>query len=547
MKFAQIVKTLAFLSAASLVACSTKGGPAVPASKSVATGTAVTQTIVGLGDSLTAGEQSDGLLGQTGVALPDSTTVFSPIAAIGMIPPTQENGWFSLFYSDAKSMTWDEQATGSTSALPLIVGIADQGGLGTQILPANTAYTGGVPFYTIPGDSSCDTLNTDAYTYSNDASTTIRVNPTSTTYDLGIPSLTLHEAIAMYQPTSPQCSELYNPPTSTAEAEIDALQSLVGGESEYFYPVMEKYSPPGSEVTPLQAAVALHPTLTTVWLGANDMLKYIFSGGTAPGLDTTEALVKADMTTIINTLKSAGSNVIVADLPDVIEAPQFQEVGIPPDGIAQCEIQTWLPCLIYEVAGATYGCNYSNSGTSPCSTVWADAEGETELLESDYSFLDPSGSQNAFLTETGLISLLEGATLTASENGTDYVTASFATQVQAVNTAINDGIEAAATATGAAYVPVDQIFGGIYSGSGTYFDEAASVDPGVCCTLAFGGGLVTFDGLHPSDTGYALIANAFVSAANAKFGTSLTAISPSSAWSGAGGIYAPYPDPYAPH
>lgn len=537
MKFVQIVKTLALISAAFLVACSTKGGPAVPASRSVATGTAVLTTIVGLGDSLTAGEQSDGVLGATGVTLPDASTLFSPIEAIGMIPPTQENGWFSLFYSDAKGLTWDEQATPSTSVLPLVAGP----GLGDQILPANPAYTGGVPFSTVPGRSSCDTFNSDAYTYGNSSTTVVRVNPTATTYDLGIPSLTLHEAIAMYQPLSPQCTALFNPPANTEEAEIDALQSLVGGESQYFYPVMEKYSPPGSEVTPLAAAVALRPTLTTVWLGANDLLKYIFSGGTASGLDTTQALVKSDMTTVINTLKNAGSNVIVADLPDVIETPQFAVVPNP-SSQTLCEIQTYLACLIYDVI--------ENSGGT-----FAEAEGLAEDIQVSNSQL----AGNSYLTESGVIYVLEeylsSGTVTIPTTGcsagtclgTYYVTASFATQVEDVNNAINAGIQAAATATGAAYVPVDQIFAGIYSGSGTYFDEAASIDPGICCTLAFGGGLVSLDGLHPSDTGYALIASYFVQAANTAFGTSLTAISPASAWSGAGGIYAPYPDPYAPH
>ncbi len=541
MKFAHIVKTLALLSAASLVACSTKGGSAVPASRSAVTGAAVTQTIVGLGDSLTAGEQSDGVLGQYGVALPYSTTLFSPLEALGIIPPTQENGWFSLFYSDAKGMTWAEQATGSTSALPLIAGIADEGGLGTQLLPANPTYSDGVPFSSIPGTSSCDAINSEAYTYSDAASATIRVNPSSTTYDLGIPSLTLHEAIAMYQPTSPECSELFNPPSTTAEAEIDSLQSLVGGESEYFYPIMEKYSPPGSEVTPLAAAVSLHPTLTTVWLGANDLLKYIFSGGTAPGLDTTQALVQSDMTTIIKTLQNAGSRVIVADLPEVIEAPQFSIVPNP-SSEALCEIQTYLACLIYDVISSSGG-------------TFTDAEDLAEDIQLSNSQL----AGTSYLTESGVVYVLEeylstgGVTIPTtgcsggSCLGTYYITASFATSVESVNSAINAGIEAAATATGAAYVPIDQIYAGIYSGSGSYFDAAIAIGSGVCCTLAFGGGLVSFDGLHPTDSGYALIASYFVNEANSAFGTSIPAITPSSAWSGAGGIYAPYPDPYAPH
>ncbi len=532
MKLQSTVKTLAFISALSLAACSTGGGPSIPAGRTPpSSGSQVTQTIVGLGDSLTAGYQSGGMLGAANVALPDPATLFSPLAGIGIVPPTQENGWFSLFYASAKGMTWAEQANGGTSVLPLIAGP----GIGNQILPANPLYTGGIPFATIPGGSSCDSFNQSAYIFASASSTSVRVNPAAMTYDLGIPSLTLHEAIGMYQPTTTTCLELYNPPANAAQADIDALQSLVTGESESFYPVMEKYDPPGAEVTPLAAAVALHPTLTTVWLGANDLLKYAFSGGAAPGLDITSAQAQADTTTIIKRLKSAGSNVIVADLPNIVETPQFAIVGNPPSQ-AYCQIQTWLPCILTEVVGLP----------------WASAEAYVAgTLIPDDSFLAPSGSQNAYLTETGVITLIEAsgnpASLTASENGTDYLTASFAAQVQTVNTAINTGIQTAASANGAAYVPIDQIFAGIYSGSGAYFTEAASINPGICCTLAFGGGLLTLDGLHPSDTGYALIASVFAQTANSAYGTSIPAINPTGAYDGLGGIFAPYPDPYAPH
>ncbi|MGH7737770.1 MAG: SGNH/GDSL hydrolase family protein [Candidatus Tyrphobacter sp.] len=526
MRVPSIIKTLAILAAAMLAACSTRGGSAIPPTGTQpSSGAGVTQTIVGLGDSLTAGEQSSGVLGSATVPLPDPTTLFSPIGAIGIVPPTQENGFFSVLYSAAKGSTWAAQANPTSSVLPLIAGP----GIGNQILPANPAYTGGIPFATLPGRSSCDAFNQSAYSYASVVGS-VRMNPTATTYDLGIPSLTLHEAIAMYQPTTTSCVAIYPTPANAAQAEIDALQSLVSGESENFYPVMEKYSPPGSEVTPLQAAASLHPTLTTVWLGANDLLRYAFSGGVAPGLDTTTAQVKSDMTTIIATLQHAGSDVIVADLPNIIQTPQFAIVGIPPGGQAQCAIQTWLPCVLADVG-------YS----------WTNAEAATNVLISTYSFLAPSGTNYAYLNESGAVYILGGGTLTAAQNGTYFLTAAFGVQVQSVNAAINAGIQAAASANHAAYVPIDQIFAGIYSGSGTYFNEAASINPGICCTLAFGGGLLSLDGLHPSDTGYALIASVFAQTANTAFGTSIPAINPAGAYDGLGGIYAPYPDPYAQH
>jgi lysophospholipase L1-like esterase len=534
-----IVKTLSILSlaalAASLSACGGSGvggalGPAPAPGKPLSTN--VTQRIVGLGDSLTFGEQSEGMLGSTSVSLAGDVEFTS--IGLNTIPPTQENGFFSLLYSDANGMTWVQQATPGISVLPLINGP----GLGDQILPANPADTGGIPFATVPGRSSCDSFNQSAYawgTAGGNLGTTVRMNPTSTTYDLGIPSLTLAEAIGMIQPQAPTCKLIYPTPSSAAQAAIDSLQALVGGESGLFYPVMEKYASPTHQISPLQAAEELNPTLTTVWLGANDLLRYIFSGGTAPGVDTTSGQVQSHMTTIIKDLKHVGSNVVVATIPNVLETPQFAIVGNPPSQ-AVCQIQTWLPCIIYEL------------GFEP---TFADAEAYTSFLESSDTFLAPSGSQNAYLTESGLIALVVAggnpAAFNANENGSFYLTASFASQVQSVNTAINNGIVAAASANSVPAVRIDQIMDGIYSGSGPYFAQAASINPPKCCTLAFGGGVLSLDGLHPSDTGYALVAEAFVQTINTAFGTSLPAIAPASAYTGAGGIYASYPDPYAQH
>lgn len=545
MKLTDTIKGLAFVALVALGACSGGGGngslgtmPALPPGRPGPSGPAqVTQTIVGLGDSLTAGYQSAGMLGATTVSLTGYGALFNP--PLAAVPPTQENGWFSLFYSDAKSMTWIQQATPGTSILPLISGP----GIGNQILPANPLITGGIPFATVPGRLSCDAFNQSAFVYASDSvAGGVRMNPASTTYDLGIPSLTLHEAIGMYQPTTTTCVELFNPPANVQQAAIDALQSLVGGESENFYPVMEKYSTPGHGVTPLQAAVALQPTLTTVWLGANDLLKYAFSGGAAPGLDLTESQVESDTTQIIQALQHAGSDVIVADLPNIVETPQFAVVPNPA-AQAQCGFQTYLACILYEF------------GFTP----FAVAEGEASYVQSHNTQL----AGNSYLTESGLIYLIEeihllgptavsipttGCGVTGGSClGTYYLTASFATQVQTVNAAINAGIKAAATKSQAAFVPIDQIFAGLYSGSGPYFAEAASINPGKCCTLAFGGGILSLDGLHPSDTGYALIAQVFAQTANTAFGTSIPAINPASAYSGVGGIYAPYPDPYAQH
>ncbi|MBV9278215.1 MAG: hypothetical protein JOZ97_08275, partial [Candidatus Eremiobacteraeota bacterium] len=74
-----------------LAACSGGGGTSAPSTVPGPNGTGILSQIVGVGDSLTAGEQSGGLLG-----IPTT----SPISILPghLVPPTQENGWWALFF-----------------------------------------------------------------------------------------------------------------------------------------------------------------------------------------------------------------------------------------------------------------------------------------------------------------------------------------------------------------------------------------------------------------------------------------------------------------
>ena len=122
--------------------------------------------IVGVGDSLTAGYQADGMLGATGVA--------NPLFPGTTIPPTQEQG----YWADV-----DEQASGlplsqaiarefdpAISPLPLIAGP----GINNQIVPALPAP---VRACRKPGNSCADDGGFNAAGYLLGASKRVRMNP----------------------------------------------------------------------------------------------------------------------------------------------------------------------------------------------------------------------------------------------------------------------------------------------------------------------------------------------------------------------------------
>jgi lysophospholipase L1-like esterase len=113
----------------------------------------------------------------------------------------------------------------------------------------------------------------------------------------------------------------------------------------------------------------------------------------------------------------------------------------------------------------------------------------------------------------------------------DFVLDAVAQNASAQNAAYNTIIANVASTNGAALADV-----------ATLFNQAATtgipVNPPKCCNALYGGGLFSLDGLHPSNTGYALIANLMITAANTGYGTSIAPVNVSA-------IYAT--DPYAPH
>ena len=99
-----------------------------------------------------------------------------------------------------------------------------------------------------------------------------------------------------------------------------------------------------------------------------------------------------------------------------------------------------------------------------------------------------------------------------------YLDQTFAAQAIALNDAYNQTTDQVATGTGAALAPVTATFLGLSS-------TGVPLAPGVTLTTRYGGGIFSFDGVHPSDTGYALVANLFIQAADTKYSLTIPPVS----------------------
>jgi hypothetical protein len=140
---------------------------------------------------------------------------------------------------------------------------------------------------------------------------------------------------------------------------------------------------------------------------------------------------------------------------------------------------------------------------------------------------------------------------TGSGMGTYYITPAFSGRVQSLNNVINQGIDNSAKANNVPLVPISKIFDGLASGNraNPYFRQAASINPGICCTLTWQGGLTSFDSLHPSNTGYAIIAYYFIQTINTVEHQHIPQIDIRAAYNGTRCAVKAYcfPDVYAPH
>jgi hypothetical protein len=79
----------------------------------------------------------------------------------------------------------------------------------------------------------------------------------------------------------------------------------------------------------LELAMAQSPSFFSLWIGNNDVLGYATSGG-ASGALTDQATFDFAYNTLINTLTSQGAQGVVANIPDVTTIPYFTTVPFAP-------------------------------------------------------------------------------------------------------------------------------------------------------------------------------------------------------------------------
>ena len=236
--------------------------------------------------------------------------------------------------------------------------------------------------------------------------------------------------------------------------------------------------------TAVQQAVALRPTFITVWIGNNDVLGAAVSGRAIEGETLTPvALFRAHYQQLVEGLTTTGAFIVASNIPDVTSIPFV--TTIPPVVV---DPATRQPLLV-------------NGLPVP--------------------LLGPNGplASNAFVTLNASSLLAQGIGIPTSVGGSglslpDSVVLD-ANEVAAIQDHVagyNQAIREMAGAAGIAILDINAVLHEFASGG--------RIVGGVRLTSDFlTGGIFSYDGVHPTDLGYAVVANEWIRVINEQGGS----------------------------
>lgn len=257
---------------------------------------------------------------------------------------------------------------------------------------------------------------------------------------------------------------LFLTPTSNAGTPAQGFTSLILGLP---------FSPAGVVQSQVDRAEALHPTALIVWAGSNDVLLPAWLEGSAEHV--TPPAVFAQLYQLLMARASAtGAAVITANIPDVTSTAAFLTVDK-----AAAKLQNIPPSVLMSLINVPAG-----------SLIKIDALPVIiQMLQMGGGILDPK-----YYLDPAEIAAIKGAT-----------------------DAYNQTIEQTAAKFGATIVDVRKLVANLA--------QTGIVVQGQRLTTEYLGGLYSLDGVHPSDVGYAIIANEFIKTINRNYSISIPSLS----------------------
>jgi GDSL-like Lipase/Acylhydrolase len=282
--------------------------------------------------------------------------------------------------------------------------------------------------------------------------------------DLAVPLQTVSDALTLVPST-----------TSTTDETQLATDIVLG----FPCPFAETFCTP---LTQVQQAVALNPSTIIIDIGNDDILGAVTSGQVSTLASSAAAFFAAfnqSYGSLLTTLASTKATLLVANIPDVTEAPYF----IPVWKLAQAAN---IPLL--QVTRAL------------------------GLGAFEYVTLDALPAIEGILLQgaPGPLPLFCSA---SSPSTPCYLTVAEAVEVRLATIGLNTIIALQAKAHGAIVVDLFSLVDNLHANGYEVGNLKLTTD--------FLGGLFSLDGLHPTNTGYAIMANQFIQSMNGAFKTNI--------------------------
>jgi lysophospholipase L1-like esterase len=225
-------------------------------------------------------------------------------------------------------------------------------------------------------------------------------------------------------------------------------------------------------------AKSLKPTFITLWIGNNDVLGYATSGGTSPSSPTPDNMFQILYQRVIDSLLTTGAQIVVANIPDVSSIPYFK-VG--------------PPYYLDDAGNKVYYWGATKNGVRKL-------DDDDYLTMNGYSAaqIGLGKSQDSPLTDDLILDKYEVQIAKNSTNSFNQIINSICN-----NTMLSDGKPLPV-------VDVNQLLnqisnGGIQVGGEHFTSEFIT------------GNTFSFDGIHPSNKGHAIIANEFIKVINSRY------------------------------
>ncbi len=281
-------------------------------------------------------------------------------------------------------------------------------------------------------------------------------------------------------------------------------------------------------------AKTLQPTFITAWIGNNDVLGYATSGGRSgtnvgppysadpPRTKPTETLLfNVWYRQLMDSLKATGAGIVTANIPDVTAIPFFTTLAP--------QIKAKLP------PGVPF--RYQRNGNSGPSnpvldtTTFSGASTDPLITLTGSSYAPLLGQATGKWYRDNNISTLPKGIDTTQPFGfhpqnpwLDALTLDNVERdsAQSAIAAYNTIIDSVASNRGIGVVDIHSVLN-IAKTSGIYVPDLGTFSPSFIL-----GGLFSYDGVHPSSRGNALIANEWIKVVNQKFSASIPLIAVSS-------------------